>query len=69
MLPNSALTSTTKDANPMIEADSEHSTPPLNSASIQESNPPPEAGTESVGLFFTQPAIGSPKTRTEPVTL
>jgi hypothetical protein len=53
----------------MIEADRVLSTPPLNSSSIQEANPPPEARAESVDSFSHQPGIGSQKAKTSPVTL
>ena len=55
--PAPGLTSTTKDANPMIEADSVLSTPPLNSSSIQDTNVPLGARGESVDSFSHQPAI------------
>jgi hypothetical protein len=47
----------------MIEADRVLSTPPLNSSSIQETNPPPEARAESVDSFSHQPAIRQPESR------
>jgi hypothetical protein len=46
----------------MIEADRVLSTPPLNSSSIQEANPPPVALGESVDSFSRQPGIGQPET-------
>jgi hypothetical protein len=48
----------------MTKADSVLSTPPLNSSSIQNANPPPEARAESVDSFSHQPAIGQPESRT-----
>lgn len=45
----------------MIEADRVHSTPPTNSSSIQNTNPPPEARAESVDSFSHQPGIGQPE--------
>ena len=45
----------------MIEADRVHSTPPLNSSSIQNANPPLQAPAESVDSFSLQPAIGQPE--------
>jgi hypothetical protein len=48
----------------MIEADSVLSTPPLNSSSIQEASPPPEARAESLDSFSHQPAIRQPESRT-----
>ena len=48
----------------MIEADRVLSTPPLNSSSIQDANPPPEARAESVDSFSRQPAIGQPHGQT-----
>ena len=45
----------------MTKADSVLSTPPLNSSSIQNANPPPEARAESVDSFSLQPAIGQPE--------
>src|ERR1700742_4989242 len=59
-LPPRALTSTTKDANPMIEADRVLSTPPTNTSATLEVNPPPEARAESVDSFSHQSAIGQP---------
>jgi hypothetical protein len=47
----------------MIEADSVLSTPPLNSSSIQDTNPPPEARAESVDSFSHHPAIGQPESQ------
>jgi hypothetical protein len=38
-----------------------HSTPPLSSSSIQDTNPPPGARSESVDSFSLQPAIGQPE--------
>jgi hypothetical protein len=45
----------------MIEADRVLSTPPLNSSSIQATNPPQEARAD-VDSFSHQPGIGQPKT-------
>ncbi len=45
----------------MTKADRVLSTPPLNSSSIQSTNPPPEARAESVDSFSCQPAIGQPE--------
>ena len=44
----------------MIEADRVLSTPLLNSSSIQNTNPPPEALAESVDSFSHQPDTGRP---------
>jgi hypothetical protein len=46
----------------MTKADSVLSTPPLNSSSIQEANPPPEVHSESVDSFSGEPGIGQPET-------
>jgi hypothetical protein len=48
----------------MTKADRVLSTPPLNSSSIQEANPPPEALAESVDSFSHQPAIGQSEGQT-----
>jgi len=47
----------------MTKADRVHSTPPLNSSSIQEANPPPEARGESADSFSHQPGIAQPESR------
>jgi hypothetical protein len=45
----------------MTRADRVLSTPPLNTSSIQSTNPPPEAPAESVDSFSHQPGIGQPE--------
>jgi hypothetical protein len=45
----------------MIEADRVHSTPPLNSSSVLNDSPRPEAPSESVDSFFQPTAIGQPE--------
>jgi hypothetical protein len=47
----------------MIEAESVHSTPPLNSSSIREANLSLEARAESVDSFSHQPGIGQPESQ------
>jgi hypothetical protein len=48
----------------MIEADSVHSTPPLNTPSIQGANPRPEPRAESVDSILRRHAIGQPESQT-----
>jgi hypothetical protein len=45
----------------MTKADCVHSTPPLNSSSIQDANPPPDAPAESMDSFSPPTAIGQPE--------